>query len=330
MNNQISLTESGLPKPDIQMLKVNGLTMKITSMGSGPLVVLCHGFPELAISWRRQITALAAAGYQVVAPDMRGYGGTTAPLELSAYTMLHLVDDMVELVNALGEKQGVIVGHDWGAPVAWNCAVLRPDIFSAVVGMSVPFVPIGPTDILSHLHRTGIDNFYLQYFQTPGVAEAELEYDVAASIRRLNYSASGNGPDSVTFGMLQAGKGILDNTVEPETLPAWLSEQDIAEYAAEFSRTGFRGGLNWYRNITRSWELLAPWREQVIHQPSLFIAGETDDILKFPSAQASIDNFSVTLPSMRGCHILPEAGHWIQRERPMEVNKLLIEFLGSL
>lgn len=321
---------SALSEPSIEMLQVNGLTMKVTSMGLGPLVVLCHGFPELAISWRSQISALAAAGYRAVAPDMRGFGGTTAPSDVSDYTMLHLVGDMVELVGALGEKQATIIGHDWGAPVAWNCALLRPDLFIAVVGMSVPFAPVGATDILSNLRLAGIDDFYLQYFQTPGVAEAELERDVSASIRQIHYSASGNGPDTTTFGMLQSGKGILDNTVEPETLPDWLSEQDIAQYAAEFSRTGFRGGLNWYRNITRSWELMKPWRGQVIHQPSLFIAGERDDVLKFPNALANVDNFSATLPGIRGCHVLPEAGHWIQRERATVVNTLLIEFLDSL
>lgn len=330
MTKQSQSTEAELSEPEIQMLEVNGLTMKVITKGSGPLVVLCHGFPELAISWRSQMAALAGAGYRVAAPDMRGFGGTTAPPEVSDYTMLHLVGDMVALVAALGEKQAVIMGHDWGAPVAWSCALLRPDIFTAVVGMSVPFVPTGRSDILSSLRSVGIDNFYLQYFQTPGVAEAELEQDVAASIRRIFYSASGNGPGTIIFGMLQAGKGFLGNTVEPETLPTWLTEQDIGEYAAEFSRTGFRGGLNWYRNLTRSWELMTPWQGQVIHQPSLFIAGESDDVLKFPNTQANIDNFSVTLPGIRGCHILPEAGHWIQRERAMQVNHLLIEFLDGL
>jgi len=330
MNKQMQPTEPELPKLEMRIVKVNGIHMKVTSMGSGPLVVLCQGFPELAISWRSQIAALAAAGYRAVAPDMRGYGGTTAPSEVSAYTMLHLVGDMVELVNALGEKHAVIIGHDWGALVAWNCALLRPDLFKAVVGMSVPFVPIGSSDILSYLRNAGINNFYLQYFQTPGVAEAELERDVATSIRKIHFNASGDGPKTITFGMLQSGKGILDSTVEPKTLPSWLSDQDIEQYALEFSKTGFRGGLNWYRNISLSWELMAPWRGQVIHQPSLFIAGECDDVLKFPNSQASIDNFTVTLPNMSGCHIIPEAGHWIQRERATVVNKLLIEFLDRL
>src|SRR5258706_7054366 len=173
-----------MTKPTLQTLDVNGLRMQVAIQGSGPLVLLCHGFPELWISWRAQLSALAAAGYRAVAPDMRGYGGTTAPEDPTAYTLLHLVGDIVELVKQLeapGEKQAVIVGHDWGAPVAWNSAMLRPDLFRAVVGMSVPFSPPGPVNVLEGLRKAGINTFYMQYFQTPGVAEAVLERDVAAS-----------------------------------------------------------------------------------------------------------------------------------------------------
>ena len=319
-----------MTEPTLQTLDVNGLRMQVASQGEGPLVLLCHGFPELWISWRAQLEALAAAGYRAVAPDMRGYGGTTAPDDASAYTLLHLVGDMVELVRALDEKQAVIVGHDWGAPVAWNSALLRPDIFRAVVGMSVPFSPPGRVEMLASLREAGVHNFYLQYFQTPGVAEAELERDAAASIRRIHYSGSGDGPERSTFGMVAPGKGVLDNTVEPEVLPPWLSAEDIAYYGAEFARTGFRGGLNWYRNIARSWELLAPWRGTVIRQPSMFIAGARDDVLKFPASRSQIERYASTLAGLRGCHILEGAGHWIQRERANEVNALLVDFLKGL
>ena len=162
------------------------------------------------------------------------------------------------------------------------------------------------------------------------MAEKELERDVAMSIRRINFSGSGDGPDRVAFGLLQPNQGFLDNLVEPETVPSWLSPEDVAYYVAEFSRTGFRGGLNWDRNITRSWEVLAPWRGTVIRQPSMFIAGARDDVLKFPSSQPQIANFSNTLPELRGCHIIEGAGHWIQRERASVVNDLLIAFLNSL
>lgn len=317
----------------MQTLDVNGLRMQVAMQGSGPLVLLCHGFPELWISWRAQLAALAAAGYRAVAPDMRGYGGTSAPIDATAYSQLHLVGDMVELVRALKETQAVIVGHDWGAPVAWNAALLRPDVFRAVVGMSVPFAPPGRVEMLAALSQAGIHDFYLQYFQTPGLVEAELEHDVRASIRRIHFSASGEGQALLgrpVFGAVEQGKGFLGHLIEPPRPPDWWREADIEHYTAEFMRTGFRGGLNWYRNMAPSWALLAPWRGQVIRQPSMFIAGARDDVLKFPSSQPQIDHFSKTLPGLRGCHILEGAGHWIQRERAREVNGLLIDFLDGL
>jgi pimeloyl-ACP methyl ester carboxylesterase len=317
-------------QPHLEILDINGIRMQVAIQGSGPLVLLCHGFPELGYSWRNQLAALAAAGYRAVAPDMRGYGGTDAPAEPDAYTTLHLVGDMVELVNALGEQQAVIVGHDWGALVAWSAALMRPDMFRAVVGMSVPFSPPGRVELLGALAARGISDFYIQYFQTPGVAEAELERDVESSIRRIYFSGSGDGPDALVFGQLQPGKGFLGGTIEPETLPAWLTLEDIAYYTREFTRSGFRGGLNWYRNMTRSWALLAPWRDCIIRQPSMFIAGSRDAVLKFPGSARQIEAFAQTLPGLRGCHILEGAGHWIQRERATEVNELLLGFLKKL
>jgi pimeloyl-ACP methyl ester carboxylesterase len=314
----------------IQTLQVNGLQMQVTQQGSGPLVLLCHGFPELAHSWRHQVAALSAAGFQVAAPDMRGYGGTEAPEAIDAYTLLNLVGDMVDLVKVLGATQAVIVGHDWGAPVAWHSALLRPDLFRAVVGMSVPYTPPGRVDLLSALDKQGVHDFYMQYFQQPGVAEAELEADPAASIRRIHYSGSGDAPERNTFGRLQGGRGLLGNTVEPDTLPAWLPAEDLAVYAAGFQRSGFRGGLNWYRNFARNRDLLAPWRGCPIRQPSMFIAGTRDDVLKFPASKGQIDAYPRTLPGLRGCHLLDGAGHWVQRERADEVNRLLIDFLRGL
>jgi pimeloyl-ACP methyl ester carboxylesterase len=261
---------------------------------------------------------------------MRGYGATDAPPEVEQYTLLHLIGDMVELTGTLGERQAVIVGHDWGAPVAWNAAMMRPDIFRAVVGMSVPFAPPGRMDFLTALERQGITSHYLQYFQTPGVAEAELELDIEDSLRRIYFSGSGDGPENAVFGTVAPGAGVLAGTVDPERLPPWLSREDIAHYTAEFRRTGFAGGLNWYRNLRRSWELLAPWRGCPIRQPSLFVAGARDGVLKFPTSRPQIDHFPQTLPGLRGCHIIDGAGHWIQRERADTVNALLVDFLGGL
>ena len=319
-----------MSEPKFEERQVNGIKMRVAEQGNGPLVLFCHGWPESWYSWRHQLAAVAAAGYRAVAPDMRGYGGTEAPPDIEQYTLLHLVGDMVDLVKGLGETQAVIVGHDWGAPVAWNSAMLRPDVFRAVVGMSVPFSPPGPIDFLSALKKQGIENFYMQYFQTPGVAEAELEADVETSIRRIHFSGSGDAPERATFGLLAPGKGFLGGTVDPETLPAWLRREDIAYYAGEFRRAGFRGGLNWYRNLRRSWELLAPWRGCIIRQPSMFIAGARDGVLRFPASKSQIENFSRTLPALRGCHILEGAGHWVQRERAAVVNELLLGFLKTL
>ena len=314
----------------LQTLQVNGITMRVAGQGTGPLVLFCHGWPESWYSWKHQLAAVAAAGYRAVAPDMRGYGGTDAPANIDQYTLLHLVGDMVDLVKVLGETQAVIVGHDWGAPVAWTAALLRPDLFRAVVGMSVPYSPPSRSEPLGALEKLGIKTFYMQYFQTPGVAEAELEQDVEASLRRIYFSGSGDRPGHITFGVLPPGKGVLAGTVDPETLPAWLAPEDIAYYAGEFKRSGFRGGLNWYRNLSRSWELLSAWRGCAIHQPSMFIAGARDDVLKFPNSRAQIEHYARTLPGLRGCHILDGAGHWIQRERSEEVNRLLLGFLHGL
>jgi pimeloyl-ACP methyl ester carboxylesterase len=319
-----------MSEAQLQTIETNGIRMQVAVQGRGPLVLLCHGFPELWRSWRHQLAALAAAGYRAAAPDMRGYGGTEAPAEVDQYTMLHLVGDMVGLVRALGETEAVIVGHDWGAPVAWHAALLRPDLFRAVVGMSVPFAPPGPVDLFAALRAQGINDFYMQYFQAPGVAEAELERDVEATIRLVNYNGSGDAPLRGAFGRLAPGQGFLGGMVEPETLPDWLPAEDLAAYAAEFRRTGFRGGLSWYRNISRNRELLAPWRGAVIRQPSMFIAGERDGVLRFPASRGQIDAFGKTLPGLRGCHVLDAAGHWVQRERAAAVNALLIEFLNGL
>jgi epoxide hydrolase A/B len=293
-------------------------------------VVMCHGFPESWRSWRHQLGALAAAGWRAAAPDMRGYGGTDAPADPDAYTMLHHVADMVDLVKALGEREAVIVGHDWGAPAAWNAALLRPDVFRAVAGLSVPYAPPTGVNFLSALECQGVTTFYMQVFQEPGVAEAEFERDPEATLRRITFSMSGDGPGHVVAGVLASGAGFLDATVEPDVLPAWLSAEELAETAADYRRTGFRGGLNWYRAIGRTAELMAAWKGCPIRQPSLFVAGTRDDVLRVPGAEARLKKLPEVLLDLRGCHLLAGAGHWVQRERGEEVSKLLIEFLRGL
>ena len=324
------MASSPVPGVALETITANNIHMRYAEIGKGPLVLFCHGWPESWYSWRHQLTGVSAAGFRCVAPDMRGYGGTEAPEPIDQYTLLQLVGDMAELVKALGETRAVIVGHDWGAPVAWHAALWRPDLFPAVCAMSVPYAPPGYVDILTALDKLGIHDFYLQYFQKPGVAEAELQADIKSALRRLYFTASGDHVEKGKgFARLTTGT-LLGNTVEPPSLPAWLRPEDLDYYVQEFSRTGFRGGLNWYRNLRRNWELAAPWRGQPIRQPSLFIAGSRDGVLKFPAAQSQLDAYPRTLTGLRGSHILDGAGHWVQQERPDEVNRLLIGFLKGL
>jgi pimeloyl-ACP methyl ester carboxylesterase len=323
--------ESPIDGIALRSVVANGIRQRYAECGTGPLVLLCHGWPESWYSWRHTMRALGAAGWRCVAPDMRGYGGTDAPEAIERYTILDLVGDMVGLLRELGAAEAVVVGHDWGAPVAWHCALLRPDLFRAVAGLSVPWAPRGGIDLLGALDRLGVTRFYMQYFQTPGVAEAELEADVRASLRRIYYSASGDGAGQGRgFAQLPEGGGLLTGVTDPAALPAWLTEADLDWYAAQFAHSGFRGGLNWYRNLTRNWHLMAPWHGQPIHQPSLFIAGSRDSVLKFPASMQQIEAFSRTLPGLRGCHIVDGAGHWVQQERPDEVSALLLAFLEGL
>jgi pimeloyl-ACP methyl ester carboxylesterase len=318
-----------------RFVEANGLRMHVAEAGQGPLVVLCHGFPESWYSWRHQLVALAEAGFHAVAPDQRGYGQTTAPAAIEEYTLLHLVGDMVGLLDALGEPTAAIVGHDWGAPVAWHAALLRPDRFRAVAGLSVPFRPRTATRPTTVMPQTPEAVFYQLYFQEPGVAEADLEADPRASIRRILYWASGEareprGPVAAgDHGMVPRGGGLIASRPEPPALPGWLTEADLDVYAGEFARTGFRGGLNWYRNIDRNWTLLAPWAGATVTVPALYVAGERDLVLAFRGMDQLLPSLPRFVPGLRRTLILPGCGHWTQQERPVEVTAALREFLAA-
>jgi pimeloyl-ACP methyl ester carboxylesterase len=320
-----------------RVVETNRIRMHVAEQGGGPLVLLCHGFPESWYSWRHQIRALADAGFRAVAPDMRGYGQTEAPAEIERYSLLDLVGDMVGLLDALGGETAVIAGHDWGAPVAWHAALLRPDRFRAVIALSVPFRPRGSTRPTSVMPQTDDAWFYQLYFQTPGVAEAELGRDVRATIRRLLYSGSGDGVparaaigDPAAVGMVPRSGGFLTHSVDPPDLPRWLTPADVEFYVAEFTRAGFRGGLNWYRNIDRNWEMLAPFAGARVTVPALYVAGDHDLVVRFPGMDQLIPNLSRFVPNLRKTVMLPGCGHWTQQERPAEVNAAMLEFLKSL
>ena len=310
-------------------IAANGITLRITEQGSGPLVLLCHGWPELAHSWRHQIPALAAAGYRVVAPDMRGYGGSSAPHEITAYAITSLVGDMVALVAALGESRACIVGHDWGAAVAWSAAMMRPDLFEAVAALSVPHRPRNPAGPpLALLRKAGLENFYWFHFNKEGVAEAEFEADIPAALRRVLVGGSGDAPRDRDMTLtLVAGGGFLDRLADPKMLPAWLTEADIEVFASAFRAKGFRGPFNWYRNIDRNWEISAPWQGAKIQPPALFVAGTRDAVISSPIGRGAVETLEATVPNLRGKILIDGGGHWIQQERPAEVNVALLEFL---
>jgi pimeloyl-ACP methyl ester carboxylesterase len=330
-----------MSKPIERIIETNGISLNVVEQGQGPLVLLCHGFPESWYSWRHQIDALAAAGFHAVAPDMRGYGKSDRPEAIDQYTIFHLVGDVVGLLDAFETHSAVVVGHDWGAYIAWQAARLRPDRLRAVVSLSVPYRPRGPARPTTLMPQTADAQFYQLYFQEPGVAEAELEKDPRLSLRTMLYGASGEGAAAMralaasgvtapSVGMVPRGSGLLLGTVEPPPLPPWLGEADIAFYAGEFARSGFRGPLNYYRNQDRNWELMAPFADVKVTVPALYIAGDHDMVLAAPGTAEYLANLRQFVPALRDIRILPGCGHWTQQERPAEVNAAIIEFLRGL
>ncbi len=259
----------------------------------------------------------------LLAPSAFGVGGSRFP--------------RVGLLDALGHETAVIVGHDWGAPVAWHAALLRPDRFRAVIGLSVPFIPRGPDYPSKSFPETDETVFYQSYFQSPGVAEADLEHDVRFSMRTFLYDGSGDAsysaikadPAGHVFMVPRKG-GMMANRVNPTSLPPWLTEADVEVYVDQFERTGYRGGLNWYRNIDRNWELMAPFAGLKITVPALLIAGDRDLVLAFRGMDQVISNLPKNVPKLQKTLILPGCGHWTQQERPREVNDAMIAFLQRL
>ena len=312
---------------ELRTIATNGIRMRIAEQGSGPLVLLLHGFPESWYSWRHQIPALAAAGFHAVAPDQRGYGGTDAPAAIESYDIHHLVGDAVGVLDALGQERAIVVGHDWGAPVAWHCALLHPKRFPAVAALSVPYVGRTPLPPLEMFRMMAGDRFfYILYFQEPGVAERELEADVRSTLRRFLYAASGDVTEPLDFWRKPKNAKFLDGLPDPKTLPSWLGEADLDYYTNEFRRAGFRGGLNWYRNFDRNWEQTPELAGAKVEQPALFVAGERDGVLAMVPPEAMRE----LVPNLRQLLLLPGCGHWTQQERSAEVNAALIEFLESV
>ena len=327
--------------PQFRTVNTGSLNIRVAMEGTGPLVLMVHGFPESWYSWRHQIAALAAAGFHAVAPDMRGYGKSDRPEAIDQYTIFHLIGDLIGLLDALQAPTAVIVGHDWGATIAWHAARLRPDRFRAVACLSVPYRPRGPAPPTSLMPRTAEAQFYQLYFQEPGVAEAEFERDPQVSVRAMLYGGSGEGAAAFraaaasggaapNVGMVSRGGGMLPAAGTPIPLPPWVSEADVDFYAGEFRRSGFRGPLNYYRNVDRNWELMAAFADVKVTVPALYVAGDHDMVLAAPGTAEHLKNLKQFVPDLRKMQMLAGCGHWTQQERPDEVSAALIDFARHL
>lgn len=310
-----------------KQIETNGIRMHVAEAGSGFPVLLCHGFPELWHSWRHQMKALADAGFRAIAPDQRGYGDTDAPQAIEAYTIHHLVGDLTGLLDALEIDKAVIVGHDWGGFVVWQMAMLAPQRVVGVVGLNTPFFPRFPMRPLDMMRATAQGNFhYILYFQEPGVAETELERDVPRSLRGFYQPPNREIMEQlrdVPMGVFgPAGGGILDRLPDVP-YGDFLTAEDFAVFVAGFQKTGFRGGLNWYRNFDRNWELTAYLNNAKVLQPALMVTAELDVVLRPEMAVG----MAAWVPNLRRTVLIEGSGHWTQQEKPAAVNAALLEFL---
>lgn len=295
-----------------------------------PVIILAHGFPECAWSWRHQLPVLAAAGYHVLAPDQRGYAHSSAPQVVSAYGIDHLAGDLIELLDSTGAEQGIFVGHDWGALVTWDLARLFPERVQAVVGVSVPFTqwPMKPTELFAALFTDRF--FYMTYFQAVGPAERELELDVRHSMHTILWGASGEMYSGRPGELPPAeGTGFLDMFPNmPTHRPDWLTEADMEHYVEAFSASGFFGPVSWYRNLDANFARVADLAPSRLAMASFFIGGELDAVIA--GRPEMVDAMITTLPGFRGKAILEGAGHWTQQERPDAFNEALLGFLATL
>ena len=312
-------------------VSTNGIELHLVEAGptDGPTVVLCHGFPELAYSWRHQIPALADAGYHVLAPDQRGYGDSDKPEAIEDYDIHHLTDDLLGLLDDIGVEKAAFVGHDWGSMVVGQMALLHPDRMTGVVAMSVPLLPRGPMSPVALMRQVFGDSFfYILYFQEPGVADADLGADAGETMTRMlaGLSVQSDDPADVAGLTNPDGRGFVDRLPKPAGLPDWLSQEELDHYIEVFTRTGFTGGINWYRNFDRNWETTPELDGAHVTIPSAFITGSADPV-NVMSPAAIMDGHAL---DHRGNTIVEGAGHWVQQEAPDEVNAALLQFLGSL
>ncbi len=307
------------------------ITLRVAIEGEGPLVLCVHGWPELWYSWRHQLNHLAARGYTVAAMDVRGYGGSAKPHSIAAYSMKALTSDVAAVVRALSDGPAVLLGHDWGAPIVWHTALLYPEDVRAVAGLSVPYIPGGDISFLDMVEQIYKDRFFYQiYFQAEGSAEAELEADVPAALRKIYYSVSGDVEQGSWLVQKPADAKLLDGLVDPDPFPGWMSQEDLEVYAESFEAGGFRGPINRYRAQKIDFAELADLRGKTIAQPACFIAGEKDAVRHFVPGVDLYAAPGAACDDFRGATLIPGVGHWVQQEAPTETNQALEEFLSGL
>ena len=318
---------------DFRIIDTGGARLRVAVEGTGPLVVMVHGFPESWYSWRHQMPALAAAGYTAAAIDVRGYGGSDKPRAVDAYSMEALTADIAGVAHALQPgTPAILLGHDWGAPIVWNTILSRPERFRAVAALSVPFTGVAKRPFSETFRRAFTDKgrfFYQEWFAAVGPAEDEAERDVRDFLRKFYYAISGDAPAG-TWPEKPVGATLLDGMVDPGVMPAWMSNADLDYYVAEFEASGFFGPLSRYRNHERDWAWQQQFADRRIEAPALFIGGSKDPATNgFGAIADPIAVMRPHVPNVEG-HILKGVGHWTQQERPEEVNRLLLDWLARL
>ena len=316
------------------LIQLSDVRIRAMVEGSGPLVLMVHGFPESWYSWRHQMKPIADAGFTACAIDVRGYGGSDKPHAIADYDMEHMIGDVVGVIEALsGDKTAVLIGHDWGAPIVWYSALTRPDRVRAVAGLSVPHtgIPKRPmTEMIEEVFTKRNKFFYQAYFQKEGVAEAEAEKDIRGFLRKFYYAISGDAPDGTWPTNKTADATLLEGLVDPDPFPAWLTDEDLNYYVSQFEQSGLRGPINRYRNHERDYAYLKQFEGRKIEQPSLFIGGSRDLVLTMFGRVDFAGLMRAEMTDLRGADVLDGCGHWTQQERPAEVNARLLAWLSTL
>ncbi len=312
--------------PEARLIKTNGIELAVYEMGpsNGVPIVLCHGFPELAYSWRYQLPALAEAGYRVIAPDQRGYGGSSRPQAVESYDIVHLTGDLAGLLDALSIERAIFVGHDWGGLVVWQMPLWHPKRVAGIIGVNTPFLPRPPVDPIQAMRHAYGDNMYIVFFQQPGVADAILAKDVARSFRFFMRKSGIRAVDYAKLPKQARNLELVRALGEDES--GWsgellLSPQELKFFVETYERTGFTGGINWYRNFTRNWQL-SENLPQKVDVPALMIMAE-DDVVLSPAMADGMERYVPDLEKVliKGC------GHWTQQEAPQGTNSAMLDWL---